>query len=130
MMNKYAIAALGAVGLLTLVPALAVGPTFKADDIFKGSALTGWHTLGAANWRADKGEVIGTPSQPGGGWLVFDKSIQDVGLYANFQCTGGCRTGVLFRAEKTADGMKGVFVSLNDGDVASYGVTLDSQGKE
>src|SRR5947208_2405586 len=99
---------IAAAGLVLLIPAFAVGPTFKADGTFKGSALTGWHTLGAATWKASNGEVIGTPTNPGGGWLMFDKSIQDVGIYANFQCTGGCKTGVLFRAEKTAEGIKGV----------------------
>jgi hypothetical protein len=38
---------------------------------------------------------------------------------------------LLMRAEKTAEGgMKGVFVSLSEGDVASYAVTLDAQGHE
>jgi len=130
-LRYYSIAAaLGAAAIISIIPAFGVGPTFKADGTIKGSSLNGWHTVGAATWRADKGEVIGTPTQPGGGWLMFDTPIQDVGIYANFQCTGGCKTGVLLRAEKTAEGMKGVFVSLNEGDVASYGVTLDSQGKE
>ena len=59
------------------------------------------------------GEVIGTVRQGGyGGWLVLDRSYQDVGLYANFRCNGGCRTGILLRAEKTAEGMKGIYISL------------------
>ena len=37
---------------------------------------------------------------------------------------------MLLRAEKTAEGMKGIYVSLNEGDVASYRVTLDAEGKE
>ena len=61
---------------------------------------------------------------------MLDTSYQDVGIYASFKCAAGCKTGVLFRAEKTADGMKGVFVSLSEGDVASYAVTLDGQGRE
>ena len=38
------------------------------------------------------------------GWLVLDKGIQDVGVFARFRCATGCKTGVLLRAEKTADG--------------------------
>ena len=125
----FAFAAIAA-GVIALVPALGVGPTFKADQTFKGSSLTGWHSLGAANWKADKGELIGSPTSAEGGWLVFDKSLQDVGFYANFQCTGGCKTGLLLRAEKTATGMKGVFVSLNSEDLASYALTLDANGRE
>jgi hypothetical protein len=37
---------------------------------------------------------------------------------------------VLLRAQKTASGMKGVYISLTQGDLASYRVTLDAQGQE
>ena len=36
----------------------------------------------------------------------------------------------MFRAEKTAEGLKGIYVSLNEGDVASYRVTLGPDGRE
>jgi hypothetical protein len=125
--------ALSAGSLLLLVAtAFAVAPTvFVPDATFKGSSLSGWHVLGQADWSARNGEFIGR-AKPGGsgGWLVLDKSYQDVGFFASFKCTGGCRTGVLLRAEKTPAGMKGVFMSLNDGDVATYRVTLDAQGQE
>ena len=39
-------------------------------------------------------------------------------------------TSALLRAQKTSDGgMKGVYVSLSDGDVASYAVTLGAEGR-
>jgi hypothetical protein len=114
-----------------LAPAFAAGPKFIPDVTFKGSSLTGWHTLGQADWKAQNGEITGTPKPGGnGGWLVLDRSYQDVGIYASMRCTGGCRTGILFRAEKTAEGMKGIYVSLDAGEVASYRVTLDADGKE
>ena len=66
-----------------------------------------------------------------GGWLVADRSYQDVAFFASFRCAEGCATGVLLRAEKTADGgLKGIFASLVAGDLASYRVTLDANGKE
>src|SRR5262245_52922452 len=104
------------------------GPSFRPDVSVKGSALTGWHTLGAASWRADNGEIVGTPNT-GGGWLVLDRSLQDVAFYASFLCASGCETGVLLRAEKTPQGMKGVYVSLSGTGVANYSVTLDAHGK-
>ena len=114
-----------------LIPAIAdVGPTFRADVIFQGSALTGWHKLGNADWKAVNGEIIGTPKDASGGWLVLDKSFQDVGFYANVTCTGGCKTGLLMRAEKTAEGMKGVYVSFTENDLNSYAVKVDAQGRE
>lgn len=102
---------------------------FAPDAVFKGSSLTGWQTIGQSTWRAENGEIVGTPGSPAGGWLVADKPFQDVALFASFRCAAGCQTGVMLRAEKTADGgLKGVFVSLNQGDLAAYRVTLDRQG--
>jgi len=75
--------------------------------------------------------MIGTVRPGGyGGWLALDRSYQDAALYANFRCNSGCQTGILLRAEKTAEGMKGIYVSLTEGDMACYRVTLDADGKE
>ena len=62
---------------------------------------------------------------------MLDQPYQDVAVFASFRCPSGCRTGVLLRGEKTSDGgLKGVFVSLVEGDLASYRVTLDARGME
>src|ERR1041385_2845862 len=105
----------GTIAAVVLVQgAFAAGPShFKPTPVFNGTTLAGWHPMGQAEWRVDKGEIVGIPKTPGGGWLVLDKSYQDTGFFASFRCTSGCKTGVLLRAEKTADGMKGSFVSLN-----------------
>lgn len=127
------IAVFGTVGLVSssFSPAQDVTPTFVPDLTFKGSTLTGWHTLGPADWRAENGHIIGSAKGAQGGWLVLDHSYQDVAFFASFRCEGECKTGVLLRAEKTADGgFKGVYVSLTEGDLTSYAVTLDSQGRE
>jgi hypothetical protein len=109
----------------------AANHDFIPDATFKGSSLSGWHPLGAADWRAENGEIIATPKQESGGWLVLDKGYQDVQFYASFRCSGPCRAGVLLRGGKTPDGgMKGVYVSLNDGDVGSYDLVLNAEGKE
>ena len=118
-----------AFAILTPLAALAGGPSFAPDSVFKGSSLAGWRASGQASWRAENGELIGVPKE-GGGWLTLDRSFQDVGLYTEFRCTGGCRAGVLFRAEKTPQGTKGIYVSLTDGELASYAVTLDANGRE
>src|SRR5687767_6863836 len=130
---SLAVALVVALAGSALVPILASGPSFQPDGKFEGSSLTGWQPLGDADWRAQNGEITGTPKQPGGGWLVLDKSYQDVGFFTTFKCATGCKAGVLLRAEKTATGMKGVFMSLTEGDAQNerlFGVTLDAQGKE
>lgn len=125
------IPALATAGLLILTPLFGVGPSFKPDVTVKGSVLSGWRPLGQAAWKAQDGEITGT-AKPGtqGGWLVLDRSYQDTAFYSSFRCSEGCKTGVLFRAEKTAQGMKGIFVALNTDDVAPYRVTLDAEGRE
>ncbi|MBS1801505.1 MAG: VCBS repeat-containing protein [Acidobacteria bacterium] len=110
--------------------AFASGPSFAPDVRFTGSTTKGWHTFGNAGWSADAGTITGKPGDSGGGWLVLDDSYQDLSFYTEFSCDDGCETGVLLRAEKTADGgMKGVFVSLDDSVLNTYAVTIDSSGK-
>src|SRR5438552_17744585 len=82
----------------------AIGPSFHPDITFKGSALTNWHTLGEASWRAQDGTISGTPKQAGGGWLVPHRSFQDVASLASFRCSPGCKSRVPRRAEKSPDG--------------------------
>src|SRR5262245_267349 len=111
--------------LATLGTQASGPPDFVPDGTFTGSALTGWRSVGAADWRAENGEIIGRPkSGAGGGWLVMDKSFEDLQWFANIRCEGACRAGVLLRATPTpGGGLKGVYVSLTDGDFASYRVT-------
>ncbi len=112
------------------VPVLA-NKNFAPDWTFKGSALTDWKPLGQAAWRAENGEIVGTPKSPEGGWLILNKSFQDVQFAADFRCTGGCMAGVLVRAESTPQGLKGVYVALPGGqDPAAFALTLDEQGHE
>ena len=113
------------------LPALGSSPSFIPDATLQGSSLTGWHTLGAAKWSLDHGDLTGAPG-PGkaGGWLVLDRSYQDIGLFTKFRCTGGCDAGVLFRAEKTPDGgMKGTYAALNGDTVTYFTVTVNASGQ-
>jgi Domain of Unknown Function (DUF1080)/FG-GAP-like repeat len=113
---------------LGCLPLFATGPSFHPDATFAGSSLTGWHSFGKAEWRADNGEIVANP-KGGSGWLVLDRSYQNVAVYTQFRCAGACETGVLLRAEKTPTGMKGIYVALSDPDLPTYGVTIDAQGQ-
>src|SRR4029450_3051849 len=119
--RSLSIAAAGAAAMVFSLYA-ADPANFKPDGSFKGSALTGWHVVGDADWSAQNGELIGK-AKPGtnGGWLVMDKNFQDVQLYLNYRCTGECKSGVLLRAHKTSDGgMAGVYVALTEGGPGSH----------
>jgi hypothetical protein len=103
---------------------------FIPDFVFRGSSLTGWHTLGHANWRAENGEIVAKPETVDGGWLVLDRGYQDVDFYTEFRCAEKCDAGVLLRAERTPEGgWNGVYVPVS-GATGSYNLTLDADGKE
>jgi hypothetical protein len=128
----HRLAAAVAIAVVWAMPPLtATRGAFVPDWTFKGSALTGWRTLGEAEWKAADGVIIGSPKTPAGGWLVLDKALQDVQVGFDVRCGAGCKTGVLLRAEKTSDGgLKGIFASLSQDDLVSYAVTIDASGKE
>jgi hypothetical protein len=116
--------------LIGTTPLIASGPSFQPDTKIDGASLKGWHPYGQADWRTEKGEIVGVPKEGAGGWLVLDHSYQDSALYAEYRCTSGCVTGVLFRAEKTPNGgLKGTYVELSDPELAAYDVTIDAQGQ-
>ena len=99
-----ALVALWCVAVLSIQLRTA-GPSFIPDTASNTSTLTGWHPLGPAAWRVDNRELVGTPKESAGGWLVLDRSLQDVYLFASFRCAQGCVSGVLLGAEKTAGGV-------------------------
>ena len=103
--------------------------TFAPDWTFKGSALTGMQQLGQATWRAENGEIIGTPTAPDGGWLLLDKGYQDVQFAASYRCGAGCTAGVMVRSEKGADGTRGVYTLISGDERSTAAVTVDAQGK-
>ena len=104
----------------------SMGWSFVPDA--KVKSLDGSTKLGAAEWSARDGEIAAS-GKSGVGWLLLDHSFQDVGIHTLFKSTGG-EIGFAFRLEKTAEGTKGVMVSIKDDQVASYRITIDPQGKE
>jgi len=129
MSTKMTFATLAAV-LLLLSALFAATHDFTPDFTFRGSSLAGWRMLGSASWRAENGEISATPQSQDGGWLVLDKSYQDLEFYTEFRCADKCEIGVLLRAEKTPDGgWKGVYVAPS-AEGGPFEVTLSAEGKE
>jgi hypothetical protein len=104
------------------------GPSFADGTKFAGSAISGWHTLGNAQWTTDNGIITGKGGAAPG-WLVLDRSYQDIGFYSAFRCDGDCETGILMRLSKTSDGITGTFVSIHNDDVEAKKVVLNSLGE-
>ena len=75
--------------------------------MFKGSALTGWHKFGQADWRAENGEIIATPKDESGGWLVLDKGYQDIAFYSSFRCSGPLQDRRAAARREDGDGHEG-----------------------
>ena len=105
-------------------------PDFMPDWTFEGSSLSNWQTLGNAHWKAEGGVISGTPTEASGGWLILNKPFQDVELFARILSKGACNAGILLRIQKSADGMKGIFVPLREGDTKLYRLALDANGQE
>lgn len=103
------------------------GPSFVPDTKLDGGSLTGWQRLGAAEWKAENGEIVGRGTG-GDGWLVLDRSLQDVGAYAAFRCSESCDTGVLVRMAKAANGWTGTYLSISKVGFGAYAMTLDDHG--
>jgi hypothetical protein len=109
----------------------AIPGEFRPDSTFRGSSLSGWHQLGNVTWKASNGVITAAPASSGGGWLILDQTLQDTYAFASFRATAGAQAGVMVRSHKTAaGGLQGLLISLADGDLACYKVTLDAQGKE
>lgn len=126
-----AAAACAIVGTAVILTAQGPANEFKPDTTFTGSSLTGWRPLGEADWQAQDGEIVGRPrTNARGGWLVLDKSYQDVNFFTRFRCAGSCDAGILFRMQKTDAGMTGVYVSFKENDLKTYRVRLDAEGRE
>ena len=121
-----------AVCVLFAISVFTAGPTFRPDYRFAGTALSGFKPMGQAEWTVQNGEIIGTPKDASGGWLLLDvKEFQDTQLYASVKCVAPCKAGFVMRAEKTPDGgMKGILMSVTENDLVPYLVKIDGSGKE
>jgi hypothetical protein len=74
------------------ISALEPSQTFIPDWTFKGSSLTGWQKIGQAEWSAKDGEVVGKVKRNGtGGWLMLDRSYEDIGFRALFSVQGAVK---------------------------------------
>ena len=70
------------------------------------------------------------PESQDGGWLVLDKSYQDVEFYTEFRCARiATQAFCCGRRRRPDGGWKGVYVSLA-GEGGPYDVTLNADGKE
>jgi hypothetical protein len=103
--------------------------TFLPDWTFKGSALTGMQQVGQATWRAENGEIIGTPAGPDGGWLLLPNGYQDVQVAASYRCAAECTAGIMVRSEKGAQGTKGVYTVISGNERSTAAVSVDTQGR-
>src|SRR5918999_1288729 len=118
-----------AVCVLLAASVFTAGPTFKADYRFTGSTLTGFKSIGEADWMIENGEIVGKPKDATGGWLLVEgKEFQNLQMFATVKCIAGCKAGFLMRGEKPADGgMKGVLMSVTENDLVPYLVKIDAQ---
>jgi 3-keto-disaccharide hydrolase len=66
----------------------------KAEPIFSGRDLAGWHVLGTNEWEADNGILRNKKS---GGNLVTDAKFTDFKLHVEFRYPAGGNSGIYLR---------------------------------
>ena len=86
------VAAIAAALVVTTALTQGASKNFVPDVIFNGSSLSGWRPLGDAKWRAENGEISPRPGG-GGGWLILDKSYQDVAFCLRVPLRAGLQDG-------------------------------------
>jgi hypothetical protein len=124
------VSAAAAVAVFTMPVRGQVTGFFVPDWTFRAANLNGTRTLGQATWRVENGEIVGTPTSPDGGWLLFDTGYQDVHVAASFRCASPCVAGVMVRSERTAaGGLQGLYASASGGESAASAVNVDPQGR-
>ena len=127
---SFAAVSCAVVAIAALLTAQGPANEFTPDTTFSGSSLNGWTTLGAVDWQAQSGEIVGRPQgKPGrlararqvvpGRQLLHALPLHWV--RARRACCSGCG--------RPTTGMTGVYVSLADGDLKTYRVTLDAEGR-
>jgi hypothetical protein len=132
MWKQIACASFAVAATCLVLPRAGANKNFVPDWMFQGSSLKTARSVGNAEWRAENGEIIGTPKTEEGGWLILEKPLQDLQFASTFRCTGGCRAGVMLRTQFTPQGIQGVYVALPYGEnpAAAFALQLDPQGRE
>ncbi|SEW53967.1 FG-GAP-like repeat-containing protein [Chitinophaga arvensicola] len=106
------------------------GLSFEPDYRFTGTGMKGWTSQGNASWVSRNGDITATAKPGKSGWVLLDSSYQDVGFHALFKAAPGTEAGFLFRAEKTDNGIQGIFVSIKNDTTTAYRITLKADGTE
>ncbi len=106
------------------------GLSFEPDFRFTGTDMSVWSPRGHADWVNHNGEITATAKKGKAGWVLLNRSYEDVGFHALFKCAPGAEAGFLFRAEKTDSGMQGIFVSIKNETATAYRVKLKNDGTE
>jgi hypothetical protein len=116
--------------IITVLFLCVVHASMPLTPVFDGKSLSGWHTLGGADWRVDHGDLVGTVGNNSmGGWIILDTVYGTGEVDVLFECKN-CEPSVLIRAGKVGDRPSGVDISLSGADAGTmFRVNLDDQGK-
>lgn len=120
-MRKYRNAALGVVAFVALAMVVSAleGESAKAGEkkagkgekavkgkkteagwvsLLNGKDLTGWNTVGKADWKIVDGMLVGKQGPANApGDLLTEQSFKDFELTCTYKCTWPCNSGVWFR---------------------------------
>jgi hypothetical protein len=105
-----------------LVASMACARAAEWAPLFNGEDLTGWHTVGGAEWTvADDGCVIGAKGDGSYGWLVTDQSYADFVFEVQFRIEEPGNSGIQFRSHVIEGEMFGYQADIYPPDHAETG---------
>ena len=74
------------------------GPLARAETLFNGKDLTGWHPFRKGSWSVEEGVLVAEQGENNaGGWLVTDEAFGDFTLRLSFRLSRGANSGVCLR---------------------------------
>jgi hypothetical protein len=103
---------------------------FAPDWTFAGSSLSAFEQKGNARWKSQDGEIVAESTDATDGWLILKRPLQDQQVSLSVKLQDGAAAGLLLRAEKTAEGMSGVYVPLSNNETGVCQLQLSASGEE
>jgi hypothetical protein len=76
---------------------------FAREHLFNGTDLSGWHTVGSADWSVRDGAIVGENPGPKGGFLVTDKSYSNYYMRLKFKIQLDHNSGAWIRWDESGE---------------------------
>lgn len=84
---------------LSLAGCASSGHMGGYTSLMDGKTMTGWHQIGAGNWRMEDGMFVGQNGKAG--FLVTNRTYKDFEIHAEFWVSEDANSGIFIRGQDT-----------------------------